>query len=453
MIDPNVLSVIPPVQAVPTDWLGAQMRDSRHRTLELLEGLSPAQLMGPKLSIVNPMLWEIGHVGWFHEHFILQRSYRQPPLQPGAERLYDSIAVHHDQRWDLPLPDLKDTLAYMQRVLDGVLERLDTTSSGGLASLADSYLYQFTTFHEDMHDEAFTWTRQTHGYPRPSFASERDPGPPADRHAGPLAGDVTIPGGRFLLGAPGDAPFLFDNEKWCHPVQVERFSMARAPVTNSEFEAFVRDGGYRDPRLWCEDGWRWRESVDARHPVYWQADGAGGFGVRRFDRTEALAPHEPVVHVCWYEADAWCRWAGRRLPTEAEWEVAALGEPNHAGDALASGKRRYPWGDRLDPSRANLDGRAMGTVDVAALADGDSAFGLRQMLGNVWEWCADVFTPYPGFTPDLYKEYSQTLFGNTRVLRGGAWMTRSRMLSGLYRNYFGATRRDVFAGFRSCAAR
>ena len=158
------------------------------------------------------------------------------------------------------------------------------------------------------------------------------------------------------------------------------------------------------------------------------------------------------MHVNWYEASAWCRWAGRRLPREVEWEAAALGSPSRDGTRLAQNKRRYPWGDaQAEPGHANLDGRTIGCVDVAALPAGDSAFGCRQMVGNVWEWCEDVFTPYPGFTPDLYKEYSQTLFGNTRVLRGGAWATRSRMITGLYRNYFGAQRRDVFAGFRTCA--
>ena len=438
---------IPPVREVATADLAAMMRDARARTLELVAGLDAQQLMGPRLPIVNPMLWEIGHVAWFHEHFIEQRFHGAAPLDPGAHALYDSIAVHHEQRWDLPLPTLDATLGYMQRVQDAVLERLH----GDLASADLSYLCQFTSFHEDMHGEAFTWTRQTLGYPTPDFAAARSPGPPADAGAGPLGGDVEVPGGVFLLGAPGDAPFVFDNEKWCHRVEVAPFRIARAPVTNAEFAAFVADGGYRRRELWCDAGWRWREACGAAHPVYWEPDGGGGFAWRRFDAREPLAPHRPVIHVNWYEAGAWCRWAGRRLPREHEWEVAALGEPASDG-TLAQRKRRYPWGgDGPDPAHANLDGRSLGCVDVAALPAGDSAFGCRQMLGNVWEWCADTFTPYPGFTPDAYREYSQPLFGHTRVLRGGAWTTRSRMLSGLYRNYFGPERRDVFAGFRTCA--
>ncbi|MBT6275413.1 MAG: ergothioneine biosynthesis protein EgtB [Chromatiales bacterium] len=431
---------------VSTASLEANMRDARQRTLALLEGLDDAQLIGPKLPIVNPLLWEVGHVAWFHEHFILQRAYEQVPMSSRAQAIYDSIAVAHQQRWDLPLFTRAETLEYMGDVHDRLLERLTTQ----MADLTDSYLYQFTTFHEDMHDEAFVWSRQTLGYPTPSLTVALNPGPPVDAKAGPLEGDVDVPGGDFFLGAPGDAPFVFDNEKWCHPVTIEPFKIARAPVTNAEFAAFVEDGGYKREELWDGKGWLWRQEEGADHPVYWSRDG-DGWSVRCFDQLQALAPHQPVIHVNWFEASAWCRWAGRRLPSEKEWEVAALGVPNQAGTALSEDKRRFPWGDaRPDLERCNLDGRSLGCVDVAARPQTDSAFGCRQMIGNVWEWCADTFTPYIGFTPDAYKEYSQTLFGNTKVLRGGAWVTRSRMISGLYRNFFGPNRRDVLAGFRTC---
>ena len=439
---------IPPVQMVPTAALCEAMQDARRRTLELMRDLDDRQIIGPRLATVNPMLWEVGHVAWFHEHFILQRAYARVPLNDRAQSLYDSIAIAHDRRWDLPLLSRQQTLDYMQRVEDKLLDRL----SGDTADLVDSYLYQFTTFHEDMHDEAFLWTRQTLGYPIPELAAAREPGAPEDADAGNWPGDVKVPGGMFLLGAPGDAPFVFDNEKWCHPVTVAPFQIARAPVTNSEFAAFVDDGGYAKENLWCEAGWRWRCKADARHPTYWSPDGAGGWCVRHFDQTFELAPNQPVIHVNWYEASAWCRWADRRLPTEREWEVAALGHPTTYGDQLADTKRRYPWGDEPpNETLANLDGRSLGCVDVAACSGTDSAFGCRQMLGNVWEWCADWFTPYLGFAPDAYKEYSQTLFGHTRVLRGGAWTSRSRMVTGLYRNFFGPERRDIFGGFRTCA--
>lgn len=420
------------------------MRSARQRTLELIDGLTQEQLIGPKLPIVNPMLWEVGHVAWFHEQFILRREYGRAPLLARGDALYDSIAIEHDVRWDLPLCSLDEIRDYMARVLDALIGRLD----GGMADGRESFLYQFTTFHEDMHDEAFTWTRQTLAYPEPRFG----PDGPRDRHVatrGALPGDAALPGGTFPLGSPPEAPFLFDNEKWAHPVTVAPFRMARAPVTNRDFAAFVDDGGYRRRDLWCAEGWRWRAEQRAEHPIYWRRDGSGAWRMRRFDRWHDLAPDQPVIHVNWYEADAWCRWAGRRLPTEAEWEFAATMRPA-AGGGLA--KARYPWGDEPPTAQhANLDGFVLGCTDVADHPHGDNAWGCRQLVGNVWEWTADTFGPFPGFAPDDYKEYSEPLFGQTMVLRGGAWPTRSRLATATYRNYFGSERRDVFAGFRTCA--
>lgn len=433
-------------RTVTTAYLTEILRDARSRTLELLQGLDAAQLIGPKLDTVNPMLWEIGHVAWFYEYFILRRLYNHRPLLANGDDLYDSIKIAHDTRWNLPLLSLDDTIAYMGQVQDALIGRLD----GTMADQADSFIYRFATFHEDMHDEAFLWTRQTLAYPRPALAIASE-GLPPDADAGDLPGDVEVPGGTFWLGSPRNASFLFDNEKWAHPVTVAPFRIARAPVTNSQIAAFVEDSGYWRQELWDEEGWRWRHSVEAEHPVYWQRDDAGNWHVRRFQEWLPLSPHQPVIHVNWYEANAYCRWAGRRLPTEVEWEVAAIGEATANGSELSPGKRRFPWGDEPTTRRhANLDARALGCIDAAALPEGDSAFGCRQMLGNVWEWTGDSFAPYPGFTPDAYREYSQPLFGNTKVLRGGAWTSRSRMVSATYRNYFGPERRDVFAGFRTC---
>ena len=227
--------------------------------------------------------------------------------------------------------------------------------------------------------------------------------------------------------------------------------MAKAPVTNAEFMDFVNAGGYRHREFWSDEGWAWREQTNAGHPVYWLAGDRGEWRLRRFNQIEAMPLHQPVIHVNWYEANAYCRWAGRRLPTEVEWEAAALGEPAKDNSVLAMNKRTYPWGEQApDVRQANLDGRALGCVDVAALPAGDSAFACRQMIGNVWEWTADTFAPFPGFSPDAYKEYSEPLFYDTKVLKGGAWATRSRMVTGRYRNFFPPDRRDVMAGFRTC---
>ncbi len=423
----------------------AHLRDARARTLALVQGLDAEQFMGPQLPIVNPLRWEIGHVAYFHEFWILRHLDKRPSLLPNADQVYDSIRIHHDERWDLPLLSLEDTLAYLQAVLDAEITRLQTRD----VTEQDIYLTRYAILHEDMHTEAFTYSRQALSYPKPRFeiavASE------TACEAGPLPGDVEIPGGNFPLGAPADIGFCFDNEKWSHTVTVPPFRIARAPVTNEDYAAFVEDGGYLDSRHWSEEGWQWRAAADLAYPVYWRRADHGEWHVRRFDRYVPLGRHEPVIHVSWFEANAYCRWAGRRLPTEAEWELAAASEPAPDG-GIAARKRHYPWGEiPPTPERANMDGRSMGCIDVAALPASDSAFGCRQMLGNVWEWTATTFGPYPGFTPDMYQDYSQPLFGNTKVLRGGGWATRSRLIRNTWRNYYGPDRNDVFAGFRTCA--
>lgn len=422
---------------VPVSTLAAWLVDARRRTLELIDDLTDAQLLGPQLAIVNPLLWEIGHLTWFAEHWVLRHANGHAPLRADADALYDSAAVAHDTRWDLRLPSRADTLRYMaqvqQRILDLLHDRPPTA--------AEVYFIQMAVFHEDMHTEAFTYTRQTLGYTRPRLGGAE---PPAPTSAGPLPGDVEIPGGSYVIGAEPDGSFIFDNEKWAHPVAVKPFAIARAAVTQAEFAAFVDAGGYRRRELWTEAGWRWREAARAEHPFHWQPQTSGQWLRRDFDQWVPLEPHRPVIHVSWYEADAYCRWAGRRLPTEAEWEAAAAGR----------GRRRFPWGDEPPTAEhANLDGFALGCRDVADYPSGDSAGGCRQLIGNVWEWTASAFEPYPGFVADPYKEYSQPWFGNHMVLRGGCWATRARLLRNTWRNFYKPDRRDVWAGFRTGAVR
>lgn len=427
-----------------TGYLKTIMTESRTRTLELLEGLDDQQLMGPRWDIVNPLRWEIGHVAWFHESFIVRRLDKTPPIWDRGDEIFDSIKIEHGVRWDLPLPTREESLKYMRDVEDANLARL----SGNEAGEEDSFIYQFSTFHNDMHNEAYSYQRQTLSYPRPSFAVEAEN--EAEENAGPLPGDVEIPGGSFRLGAEKTDAFVFDNEKWAHDVLVQPFRIAKAPVTNEEFAAFVDDGGYARRELWPDAGWGWRVKEEAGHPVYWLKDG-GRWMIRQFDEMTPLPPHQPVSHVNWYEAMAYCKWAGRRLPTELEWEVAASGEPDANGN-LAGAKRLYPWGDdEPGPEHCNMDGRVTGTVDVAALPAGDSAWGCRQMMGNIWEWTTTQFDPFPGFAPDAYKEYSEPVFHTRKVLKGGAWATRSRMVNNRHRNFFTPERRDVLAGFRTCA--
>jgi iron(II)-dependent oxidoreductase len=449
----------------------AIMREFRARTLDLVTDLDAQQLIGPRLAIVNPPLWEIGHVSWFQEFWILRHLKNQRPIVKNGDEIYNSTDVAHDTRWELLLPSLEETRRYMDEVLDRCVESIDRPSK---LTPEEFYFYLLATFHEGMHAEALAYTRQTLGYAAPRLAIDETT---KVASGGPCPGDVEVPGGTFVIGATPDFPFVFDNEKWAHAVEIKPFRIARAPVTNGEFLAFVEDGGYRKSQFWSQDGWRWLQSGASpdlersfakffnqniseslerptfkeklEHPVYWCRDGNGRWRQRLFDQYVAFNANLPVVHVNWYEAEAYCNWAGRRLPTEAEWEIAASAEPAPGG--LSRRRRHFPWGD--DPptaERANLDWRS-GLVEVGAYPDGDSAFGCRQMIGNIWEWKADTFLAYPGFTVDPYKEYSKPWFGTHKVLRGGCWATRSLLIRNTWRNFYTPDRRDVWAGFRTCA--
>jgi len=346
--------------------------DSRARSARITADFEGPRLLGPRLAIVNPPLWEIGHVGWFQEYWCLRLKpdgTRSESMLEGADRLYDSAKVAHDTRWDLPLPDLAATRRYAAAVLERVRERLAREPED--ESLR--YFVRLATFHEDMHAEAFLYTHHTLGYgnPFPELAM-----PEAKEKK-----DIAVSGGNFMLGAKRNGAFVFDNEKWAHEVEVKPFRIAAAPVSNAEFLAFVEDGG-KAPRYWREEGGRWLE--------------------RRFDRWAPPAPQEPVLHVDWNEAQAYCAWAKRRLPTEAERELAA----------------------------------ASGRIENAA---------------GVWEWTSSDFGPYPGFEIDPYKEYSQPWFGNHKVLRGGSFAAPARLLRDTFRNFYMPNRGDVFCGFRTCA--
>ncbi len=422
--------------------LVSYLDDTHARTLRLVTDLDPGQMLGPKLPIVNPPAWEIGHLAWFSERWILRNLDHQPSLLPQADVLYDSSAVAHDQRWDLPLPSVTETLAYLEQVKDALRRRLQ--DHGDPVAQEDVYFYLLAIFHQDMHAEAFTYMRQTLAYPAPAGAAA------APETAGPLPGDSEVPGGPFLLGAMPLQRFAFDNEQPAHPVELAPFRIARAPVTNSEYGGFVEEGGYRRREFWDDAGWDWRTRSGIQAPKYWRRSG-DGWEARRFDRWAPLAPHAPAMHLSWHEAQAWCRWAGRRLPTEAEWEMAAACEATDGGIGLLT-RRLYPWGNGFPTAaHASLDGGAPAGMDVAALSAGDSAFGCRQMIGNIWEWTASTFAPYPGFSPGPYRDYSAPWFGTHKVLRGGSWATPARLVWNSWRNFFTPDRNDIFAGFRTCA--
>ena len=453
--------------------LAAVMREVRERTLGLVADLDQQQLIGPRLAIVNPPLWEIGHIAWFTEFWVLRHLKKQKLLLANGDQLYNSTDIAHDTRWELLLPSRDATLNYMGEVLDRALEGLDRSTE---LHEDERYFYLLTLFHEGMHDEALAYTRQTLAYPPPKFM----PVDESCRSNGAVCtGDVEIPGGKFIVGASEDFPFVFDNEKWAHVIELRPFRIARTPVTNGEFLAFVEAQGYRKPEYWSAAGWRWRErggspelkksftsffskdlSRDAEdfdlqarvdHPIYWRRSANGTWQQRVYDRYWPLDERAPVLHISWFEAEAYCNWAHRRLPTEAEWEVAASAEIDPGG-GLSQARRYFPWGDSVPNSTAaNLDWHCSGPVAVDLFAAGDSAFGCRQMIGNVWEWTADDFQPYPGFVIDPYKEYSKPWFGTHKVLRGGCWATSSLLIRNTWRNFYTPDRRDVWAGFRTCA--
>lgn len=410
--------------------------DARARTLSLVDGLTDEQWVVPQLEIVNPPLWEVGHVAWFQERWTLRELAGEAPFAARADELYDSIEVHHGTRWDLALPPRADTMAYAKHVLDAVVERLRSVE----LSPREEYFHRLATYHEDMHAEAFAYTRQTLGHPAPPRHGAVGP---VDPHRA-CPGDVEVAGGGLVLGGAQEDAFVFDNEKWGHEVEVAPFRIARGAVTQADFAEFVDAGGYAERAHWCDEGWRWRVEAGAEHPAYWERGAGGAWYRRHFDHLVVLEELLPVHHVNWFEASAYCRWAGRRLPTEAEWEFAASVD----GDS----KRRFPWGDDApSAAHAHLDGRGAMCLSVGALPEGDSPWGCRQMMGNVWEWTASTFEPYPGFVVDPYKDYSEPWFGTRKVLRGGCHATRARMLRNTWRNFFTPDRRDVFAGFRTCA--
>jgi iron(II)-dependent oxidoreductase len=239
-------------------------------------------------------------------------------------------------------------------------------------------------------------------------------------------------------------PWALDNERPAHVVDLPAFRIATAPVTNAEYAAFVDAGGYRDARWWTDVGWRHRTEAALAAPAFWARDADGTWWRRRFGVVEPVPPDQPVVHVCAHEADAYARWAGARLPTEAEWEKAARHDPT------TDTTRRYPWGD-ADPSaaHANLGQRHLSPAAVGAYPAGASPLGVEQLIGDVWEWTASGWLPYPGFAAFPYREYSELFFGGDyRVLRGGSFGADPAVVRATFRNWDLPVRRQIFAGFR-----
>ena len=412
--------------------LAHALADARRRTLAIYAHLDPAAPV-PRLPIVNPPRWELAHIAWFQEFWCLRGAGEgtpRPSLLARADALFNSSTVPHGTRWSLPYPPWAALRAYMDDTLDATLAALARTPE------ERRYFFRLALLHEDMHGEALLMTLQTLGLPAPALGA-REP-PPAP---GTASRDIAFAAGEFDLGTRRETrAFAFDNEKWAHAARVEAFAMSELPVSQGAFAAFVEDGGYARRELWTDAGWAWREREVRDTPLHWTRED-GAWKVRRFDREIPLEPTAPMVHVTLHEALAWCRWAGRRLPTEAEWEYAARN---------AGAPDRFPWGDAAIEHAPALDYRHAGPS--AALADPAPArSGLKLLLGGVWEWTASPFAPYPGFAADPYRDYSEPWFHTHFVLRGGSFATRARLVHNRFRNFYQPERADVFAGFRTCA--
>lgn len=442
------------------DELLVLLADARQRTLALVDTLGDDQLQVPWHPGVNPPLWEMGHSAFFYEVFVLNLLDGTPSYDPAMDDLWDSFHIDHRDRWNRDyFPGRKETREYMLAIYDRIARRIREQPLDDRAR----YLYRYAIYHQHMHIESMTWCRQTVGYPPPPGVVVNQEFSAARKQ--PL-GDAEIPSGTWLIGMPGDSPdyagddFAFDGEKPRHTVELEAFRIARAPVSNGEFLAFVEDGGYRRPELWSFGGRKWlqtetdialvhgeREPVmrAPKHPLYWRLHD-GHWQERLFEQWRPLDLDAPAVHISYWEAEAWCNWAGRRLPTEAEWEVAALG--NRPGQPF----RRFPWGNEPPTSeRADMDATSMAQQPVSALPDGESPFGCRQMVGTCWEWTSDQFLPYDGFKVDMYPFMSTLQFGDHKVTKGGGCATSSVLIRGTYRQAYLPQRNDVYTGFRTCA--
>jgi len=418
--------------------LRAALEDARDYTLQLYAHLTPAQRDFPYLRTVNPPAWESAHVGWFQEYWCLRFRGDATPLPArldNADPLLNSAIIPHQERWKHPELTWESVRDYLACELEDTLEALERSTP------AQRYFFQLALFHEDMHGEALLMSLQTLGLPEPRW--ERRPPLPAPRPAKEFVGrDVEFAGGEFEMGSPPGPDFAFDNEKPVCRIAIAPFALATAPVTNGEYLEFVKAGGYGRQDCWTARGWQWRSESNAVAPRHWRNEGSRWL-VRRFDRWQPITLEEPVVNVNAFEAEAYCRFAGRRLPTEPEWEFAAR-------HGLAAGEDRYPWGLAVPAWGAvNLNGAYGRPVHAGALAGGDTHGGIRQLIGNIWEWTATDFNGYPGFQPDPYREYSQPWFGDHRVLRGGCFATRSRLVHSRFRNFYTPDRNDVFAGFRT----
>ena len=423
--------------------LANDLEEARARTLLLVSPLRDEELHAQHDPLMSPILWDLGHIAHFEELW-LTRNLDGPVEFVEMPGLYNPFEHPRSARAALPLPALERCRAVMEEIRGRVLARLETADleADHHPLLARGYVYHMVLQHEYQHNETILQTLQLKlGTPYPPPARVELP----SLAGGPAAGSmVRFPGGRVEIGTD-DRSEAYDNERPRHAVEVRPFLIDAHPVTNGEFLGFIEAGGYARPEHWSEAGRRWLADSGADAPKHWfRRDGR--WHTRVMDRVGPVDPDHPVCHVCWYEAEAFARYAGKRLPTEVEWEAAASWDP-------ATGRqRRYPWGDQ-SPTRelANLDQLGFGTAAVGAYPRNVSPIGCHGMIGDVWEWTSSDFRAWPGFEAFPYREYSEVFFGDEyKVLRGGSWATRPGAVRNTFRNWDYPIRRQIFSGFR-CA--
>ena len=425
--------------------IARELDGARRRSLTYTD-LDDADLVRQHSPLMSPLVWDLAHVANYEELWLLRAVAGVEPTLPDIDDLYDAFKHPRRSRPTLPLLGPAEARSYAARVrgrvLD-VLDRVDVAESPdmhgnpGPPLLDDGFVYGMVVQHEHQHDETMLATHQLRvGPPVIDEGAQLPPG------RTPARAEVLVPGGECTLGTSTD-PWAYDNERPAHRALLPSFWLDVLPVSNAAHIAFIEAGGYADERLWSPPGWVWRCKEALVAPQFWRRD--GGTWVRtRFGRDEPVPLDEPVQHVCWYEAEAHARWAGKRLPTEAEWEKACSWDPT------ARRARRYPWGDDdPTPERANVSHRASRPAPVGAYPAGASACGAEQMVGDVWEWTSSDFAGYPGFRSFPYREYSEVFFGTEyKVLRGGSWATHPRAIRATFRNWDYPIRRQIFAGFR-----
>lgn len=415
--------------------------EARERTRLILEPVSREDLEVQHDTIMSPLIWDYGHIGNYEELWLLKEAAGRSLSDRELYDMYDASLYPREERPSLDLLDREGADRYLDGVREAVREAISGADFHGEDPLLRrGFVYNMILQHEAQHNETMLQTLQLM---QSSYTPAVRVEPPAGVPTGPEM--VYVPGGPFVMGTDDEQEAL-DNERSAHEVDLPGFSIDTTPVTNRSYVEFVEDGGYERRELWSEEGWHWKASEGISAPKHWYQPEPHSWWTQRFGFDEPLNPETPVVHVSHYEADAYARWAGKRLPTEAEWEKAASWDPE------TETKRLFPWGDEPPTEEhANLDQLAFGTSEVGAYPAGESPCGCRDMVGNVWEWTANDFAAYPGFQAFPYDEYSRVFFGNEhKVLRGGSWATRPAAIRNTFRNWDYPIRRQLFVGFR-CA--